>query len=280
MKDLSGKVAVVTGAASGIGLALSRRFGEEGMKVVMADIEGETLLISATSLRADGIEVLAQTVNVMSADDLVQLADITFGTFGNVHVVCNNAGVASGHTGSSWELPPEDWEWLFGVNFLGVLHGLRAFVPRMLAGGEEGHIVNTASILGLVTNLGDPYSIAKHSVVALTEGIYKDLKARNSLISASVLCPGTVNTNILEAERNRPARLATEAPVTPRSAAVKAAFEAGLSPAAVAEEVVSAIMQDRFYIIPAEGRLLESLDARLADIRERRNPRTIPMRAE
>lgn len=280
MKDLSGKVAVVTGAASGIGLALSRRFGEEGMKVVMADIEAETLDISATSLRADGIEVMAQTANVMSADDLVQLADRAFATFGNVHVVCNNAGVASGHQGSSWELPPEDWEWLFGVNFMGVLNGLRAFVPRMLAGGEEGHIVNTASILGLLTNLGDPYSIAKHSVVALSEGLYRDLKARNSRISASVLCPGTVNTNILDAERNRPARLATAGPVTPRPAAVRAAFEAGLSPAAVAEEVVSAILEDRFYIIPAEARLLEGLDARLDDIRERRNPRTIPMRAE
>ena len=203
MKDLAGKVAVVTGAASGMGLAFANRFADEGMSVVLADIESEPLAMAEAGIKAKGAKVLPVRTNVLEDADVEKLADAAFSTFGNVHVLCNNAGVAGGSGLPVWEAPMSDWDWVFGVNFTGVLRGIRAFVPRMIANGEEGHIVNTASVAGLLTG-ADPYSVSKHGVVCLTEGLYKQFKMMNLKLSASVLCPGWVNTNILEADRNKP----------------------------------------------------------------------------
>lgn len=283
MKDFKDKVAVVTGAASGMGLAFAHRFAEEGMAVVAADIESEPLAMAEAGLKAKGGKVLAVRTNVMSEDDVNALADKAFATFGNVHIVCNNAGVAATAAtlrSRPWETPLSDWEWTWGVNFMGVLYGIRAFIPRMLENSEEGHIVNTASMAGLLTG-ANPYNISKHSVVCLTEGIYKEFKGMGAKLSASVLCPGLIKTAILEAERNRPAELgghtatdisAQRPEVQMFASAFKAALDQGYEPEEVARQVFEAIRDDRFYIFPAQPNVLESVKTRMNDIIEQRNP--------
>lgn len=283
MKDFQDRVAVVTGAASGMGLAFAHRFAEEGMAVVAADIESEPLAMAEAALKAKGGRVLAVRTNVMSEDEVNALADRAFATFGNVHIVCNNAGVAATAAtlrSRPWETPLSDWEWTWGVNFMGVLYGIRAFIPRMLANGDEGHIVNTASMAGLATG-ANPYNISKHSVVCLTEGIYKEFKGMGAKLSASVLCPGLIRTAILDAERNRPdelgGRTATNladqrADVRMFAAAFSAALDQGYEPEEVARQVFEAIRDDRFYIFPAQPNVLESVKARMTDIIEQRNP--------
>ncbi|MBK6562810.1 SDR family NAD(P)-dependent oxidoreductase [Candidatus Amarobacter glycogenicus] len=281
MKDFKDKVAVVTGAASGMGLAFAHKFAEEGMSVVLADIEAEALSMAEAAVKAHGGKVAALRTNVIVQDDIERLADAAFNTFGNVHILCNNAGViASAATFRSrpWETPLGDWEWTWGVNFMGVLHGIRSFVPRMLENGEEGHIVNTASMAGLLAG-ADPYTISKHSVVSLTEGIYKEFKGMGAKLSASVLCPGLIKTAILEAERNRPPEFgpATAAAelrpeVQQFSAFFKAALDQGIDPEQVAQLVFEAIRDDQFYIFPAQPNILESVHVRLNDILNQRNP--------
>ena len=281
MKDFKDKVAVVTGAASGMGLAFAHRFAGEGMAVVAADIESEPLAMAEAALKAKGGRVLAVRTNVMSEDDVNALADKAFATFGNVHILCNNAGVAATAAtlrSRPWETPLSDWEWTWGVNFMGVLYGIRAFIPRMLENGEEGHIVNTASMAGLLTG-ANPYNISKHSVVCLTEGIYKEFKGMGAKLSASVLCPGLIKTAILEAERNRPpelgqgTNLAAQRPeVQMFAAAFKAALDQGYEPEEVARQVFEAVRDDKFYIFPAQPNVLESVKTRMTDIIEQRNP--------
>ena len=284
MRDFAGKVAVVTGAASGMGLAFSQRFAEAGMNVVLADIESEPLAMAEAALNAKGAKVLAVRSNVMSEDDVNRLADAAFARFGNVHIVCNNAGVAASAAtlrSRAWESSMADWDWTLGVNFMGVLYGVRAFVPRMLENGEEGHIVNTASMAGLLTG-ANPYNVSKHGVVCLTEGIYKDFKAMGAKLSASVLCPGLIRTAILDAERNRPPELgpATDqaslrAEVREWSAGFEAALKQGIEPEDVAEMVFDAIRDDKFYIFPAQPDILDIVKTRMTDIMEQRNP-TLP----
>jgi NAD(P)-dependent dehydrogenase (short-subunit alcohol dehydrogenase family) len=280
MKDFAGKTAVVTGAASGMGLAFAHRFAEEGMNVVAADIESEPLAMAEAALKAKGGKVLAVKTNVMSEDDVNRLADRSFATFGNVHILCNNAGVAATAAtlrSRPWETPLSDWEWTWGVNFMGVLYGIRAFIPRMLENGEEGHIVNTASMAGLLTG-ANPYNVSKHSVVCLTEGIYREFKGMGARLSASVLCPGLIKTAILEAERNRPPELGSTDLSAQRpelqqfSAFFKAALDAGYEPEEVARQVYEAIRDDQFYIFPAQENVLQSVNTRMTDIMERRNP--------
>ena len=248
------KVAVITGAASGIGKGLAERFAAEGMKVVLADVEEESLAKLEADLKAEGATVLAIKTDVSNADAVENLAVQTLDTFGAVHILCNNAGVVCSRP--IWEHTLADWEWVLGVNLWGVIHGIRTFVPRMLAQGDECHIVNTASILGLVGGSGEGiYKVSKHGVVVLSETLADELAEKEANIQVHVLCPGWVRTGILESSRNRPDALQNPKVETPSrqetiggSRNVRAEMEAGMSPAEVAEHVYNAIQTGTFYI--------------------------------
>ena len=284
MNEFKEKVAVVTGAASGIGLALAQRFAEEGMKVVLADVEAEPLKAAEASIKASGGSAMSVLANVMHEAEVRRLADTAFDTWGNVHVLCNNAGVGGGFAADGmWNIPAEEWSWVLGVNFHGVLHGIRHFVPRMLAKADAGHIVNTASVAGLVTGgSAAPYTISKHGVVALSEMLYKDFKVRSAKLAVSVLCPGWVDTRIIESVRNRPAELKPAIDPTPtremlaRLQAVRGFLKEGFRPAAIADLVLDAIRSETFYIVPVQPNIEAALALRLEDIRLRRNPTILP----
>ena len=263
MREFAGKTAVVTGAASGMGLAFARRFAAEGMNVVLADIEQEALDVQVRTLEQEERSVLGVTVDTMRRETLEELRDKTIAEFGNIHILCNNAGVTSREDTLAmppeargvWEIPDGVWDWLMGVNFRGVLHGVQVFAPHMLAHGEEGHIVNTASLAGLMPG-GGAYGVSKHAVLSLTESLYDQLAARGSKISASALCPGVVQTKIFDAERNRPSEFgsAPAAPDDDEAAAMTAlAFQDAMQPDDVAELVIEAIVEQRCYILPHTG---------------------------
>jgi NAD(P)-dependent dehydrogenase (short-subunit alcohol dehydrogenase family) len=282
VKDLNGKVAVVTGGASGIGRAMAERFAAEGMKVVLADIEEGALTRAESEMRAKGATVASKRTDVSRGEDVEALAGFTIDTFGAVHVVCNNAGVGVG--GVTWQQTVKDWEWVLGVNLWGVIHGIRAFVPIMLQQGDECHVVNTASGAGLHTRPWlAMYCASKHAVVALSESLYHELSLTGSKIKVSVLCPAVVNTRIGESERNRPDALrdagGTGVPGQQMQAmeqAFRALLATGLPPEQVAGAVVGAIRDERFYIITHEetkGRV----SARLNDIIGGRNPTLPPL---
>ena len=279
MQQLSGRVAVVTGAASGIGLATAQRFAGEGMHVVLADIEPGALADAEATVKAAGVEVLAVVTDVASPEAVDELADAAFTRFGNVHVLFNNAGVAASAATlrrRAWEGPLDDWDWTLGINLMGVVHGVRAFLPRMLANGDEGHVVNTASLAGLVTG-ANPYCVSKHGVVCLTEGLYRDLREMGARLSASVVCPGLINTQILDAERNRGTRTdvaATRPDVQEFVTVFEEALRTGYGPEVVADHVVDGIRADRFYILPSQPELLTTADARFQGFIDRRNPDT------
>src|SRR5262245_39092562 len=254
MKQFEGKTAVVTGAASGIGRALAERFAQARMQVVLADIEKDALNRAVRELEERQHRVIGVVANTMVRDSVKALAERAIAEFGKVHILCNNAGVVSRNEGAKgvWEIADQDWQWVMGVNFWGVLYGLQAFVPHMLAHGEEGHIVSTASLAGLMPG-GGPYGVTKHGVLALSEGLHRDLKLRGAKIGASVLCPGFVNTNIFNAERNRPADLTqgAAAPIEESAlAGAQAMLAQGKQPPEVAEIVFQSIANDRFYILP------------------------------
>lgn len=241
-------VAVITGAASGIGRGLAERFAAEGMAVVLADIEEEPLTKLEVDLRTKGATVLAVRTDVSNADDVENLAAQTVDTYGAVHILCNNAGVVCSRP--IWEHTLTDWEWVLGVNLWGVIHGIRAFVPRMLAQETECHIVNTASILGLVRGPGEGiYKVSKHGVVALSETLADELAQKGSQIQVHVLCPGWVRTGILDSSRNRPDVVPHHhRQETTESRSIRAEMEAGMSPAEVADHVYNAIQSGTFYI--------------------------------
>jgi NAD(P)-dependent dehydrogenase (short-subunit alcohol dehydrogenase family) len=260
MDELRGRVAVVTGAASGIGFALCERFAQEGMRVVMADVEPHRLQESADLLADSGAELIAVPTDVSSWVSVESLASRAVDRFGAVHIVCNNAGVQ--RPAPAWECTLEAWNWVVGVNLNGVFHGIRAFVPGMIERGEPGHVVNTASIGGLLAYPGiGPYSATKAGVVGLSESLHHDLRAHNAPIGVSVLCPGVVATQFRAHSR----QLHPGGPVAdiPDGAPI----DSSLLPAAVAAQVVDAILGDRFWILTHAG-YRDALEQRLRGIVE------------
>ncbi len=253
MQEFEGRTAVVTGAASGIGLALAERFAAARMQVVLADIQEDALERAVRRLEERQVKVLGVVANTMIEDSVQELAARAIARFGKVHVLCNNAGVASTSADPGrgiWAVPSADWKWVMGVNFYGVLYGLQAFVPHMLEHGEPGHIVNTASLAGVLAG-GGSYGVSKHAVLALTETLYNDLKARNAPIGASVLCPGLVNTNIFDAERNRPDHLRGDSGAPQEQLAIgRAMLAQGKQPSEVADIVFESIQRDALYVLP------------------------------
>lgn len=254
MRDFKHKVAVITGAASGIGRGLADRFATEGIRVVIADVEEAALAEAEREMTAAGATVLAVRTDVSRREDVEALARKTIDRFGAVHIVCNNAGVGD-RGGLAWDASIEEWEWVLGVNLWGVIHGVRTFVPLMLRHGEEAHIVNTASVAGLLAGAGGSrYTTTKFGVVGLSEALHYELAyASGGKVGVSVLCPGMVNTRILESGRNYPAgpieEPAAGAPERMMFDMIKTAFKGGMAPSEVADEVFDAIVNQRFYVI-------------------------------
>lgn len=281
MKEFKDKVAVVTGAASGIGRAIADRCAKESMKVVLADINKEDLATAEAELTATGATVLAVPTDVSKAGDVEALARKTLEAFGAVHLLFNNAGV--GMSGILWENTLADWEWVIGVNLWGVIHGVRTFVPLMLEQDTEGHIVNTSSLAGLIRGyLHGVYSMTKHGVVALSETLHYELAHRGSKLKVSVLCPGMVKTRMTElgSGRNRPEELRNapgEKETSPEDEQLRQSRFQGLQwmdPPEVADKVFDAIQDEKFYII-THPEMKDRIRRRMEDILQERNP-TLP----
>ena len=240
---------MVTGAASGIGYALAERFATAGMHVVAADVEPEALDAAVERLGAHGTQVLAVPTDVSDEAQVQALATTTMERFGGVHVVCNNAGVVT--KCDPWLGPLSGWEWVLGVNLWGVIHGVRAFMPLMAMGGR-GHIVNTASMAGLMPGLNPIYDATKHAVVAISENLYQDMQAAGLGVGVSVLCPGWVRTNLVDSERNWPTARGEQPPISASLEVVephlRRALDEGITPAAVADVVAAGIEEERFWL--------------------------------
>ncbi len=285
VKEFKGKVAVITGAASGIGRALAERCATEDMKVVLADVEDKALEQAEQQLKAEGASVLAVQTDVSKAGDVELLAKKTLDAFGAVHLLCNNAGVGSGAI--TWECTLADWEWVMGVNLWGTIHGIRTFVPIMLEQGTECHIVNTASAAALVSGPGAViYRVTKHGIVTLSETLYHELAMKQVKIKVSVFCPWFVNTQIMECERNRPQELRNEpdhdtiVKMSPEYQFVhqvlQAGVRSGMSCQKATDCVFDAIREDRFYIFTDPDALKPKVQLRMEDILLDRNP-TFPI---
>ncbi|MDP1612973.1 MAG: SDR family NAD(P)-dependent oxidoreductase [Sulfuritalea sp.] len=275
MKQFRDRTAVITGAASGIGLELARRAAAEGMNLVLADIEADKLDAAAASLGIDATRILAQRTDVSREDEIAALADTAFARFGGVHLLCNNAGV--GLTRVTWEHSTADWNWVLGVDLFSVIHGIQYFVPRMLQQAEGGHVVNTASAAGLLSTPGmAAYNVAKHGVVTLSETLYGELLAAKAKVGVSLLCPAWVPTGIHESGRNRQDRFGTPKPAAGLSAAYEermaSAVKSGrLTAADMANAVFDAVTEDRFYVIP-HRKINNAIQLRMDDIMQLRNP--------
>lgn len=282
MKEFREKVAVITGGASGIGYAIAERCIKEGMKVVVADIEKVALTQTEKVLKSRGANIIGVQTDVSKAKDVEALAQKTLDAYGAVHLLFNNAGVDE--HGTIWERTLADWQWVIGVNLWGVIHGVRVFVPIMLEQNTEGHIVNTASMLGLISAPGmGIYKVAKHGVVSLSETLYHELAQAGSKIKVSVLCPGFVNTRITDAVRNRPAELQND-PIKDKrdpeydkeEQLIRQKVQDGMSPNQVANCVFDAIIDEKFYIL-THPELKNRVRIRMEDILLERNP-TNPMK--
>ncbi len=277
MKEFKDRVAVVTGAGSGIGAALADAFAARGMKLAIADVEAEALSAVERRLSEGGTECLSSVVDVRDGDAVRQFAEATRDRFGAVHVVCNNAGVAVG--GNSWEHSVQDYEWVFGVNFYGVVHGIRAFVPLLMAQEDEAHIVNTASMAGLTSSPGfAAYYASKHAVLSLTETLHLELTQACPRIDVSVLCPELVRTRIGDAGRNRPTPLRETGPSTAEREVYEGSLlsftsSSVLLPKDIAERVLQAIESKQFYVLPPPSDpFIGVMEARIESIRNRTNP--------
>ncbi len=275
MQTFAGKVAAITGAAEGIGRAIAARAAAEGMVLALSDINAGSLEKTAAYFREQGAVVLACPTDVSKPDQVEAFAAATLEKFGKVHLLVNNAGVSLAKT--VWETTPRDWDWVMGVNFHGVTNGLRAFLPRMMAQGDEGHVVNVASLAGLVSLPGlAAYNASKFAVVTVSEGLFHDLALRGAKIGVTVLCPGWVRTGIASSERNRgdggqaePAR--ADPTAMKIGAAIRQAVDKGMAPEHVAEKLFAAIRAGAFYCLPHEGTEAMAVQ-RARDIAEGRKP--------
>jgi len=290
VKELEGRVAVVTGAASGIGRALAERFAVEKMKVVLADVEEEPLRKAASEMEALGADVISVRADVSRYPEVAALAATAREAFGGVHVLCNNAGV-SGRLAPVWSQTDKDWDWVLGVNFFGVLNGIRAFVPMMVEQAAEGHVVNVASIAGLISlpNMGG-YNVSKHAVVTLSETLHHELALVGAKVKVSVVCPGFVNTRICESDRNRSPDLpktepgvekpageepAGEQPADPWAEGFRQAVASGLPPELIAHKVMEAIVEEKFWVL-THPELKGAVKRRMSDVLEDKNPVFVP----
>ena len=282
MHTLKGRVAVVTGGASGIGRAMGERFAREGMKVVLADVEEPALQSTVKELEADGLDVFGVVTNVADFSSVEALRDAAYDAHGAVHLVCNNAGVGAGASGQMWDHELNDWKWALGVNVWGVIHGVHTFVPIMLERGDEGHVVNTASMAALTANpYAAAYHMSKHAVLALSEVLYQELRGLGAKIGVSALCPEAVATQIDDCERNRPVGLRSHTGALPPDVelvnqAIRSAVAGGIPTQVIADRVLRAVKEDRFYVLSDSDVWRRSCETRLEDIRLVRNPTFAP----
>ena len=277
MKDFKDKVVVITGAANGIGFGIAERCAQLGMKVVLAGINKENLAKAEEQLKSTGTTLLSVQTDVSKREDVEALAQKTLDAFGAVHLLVNNAGVGAGT--SIWDSSWEDWEWVVGVNLWGVIYGVKVFTPIMLAQDTEAHIVNVASVSGLLPSYPvAPYHVTKHAVVALTENLYYSLAQQKSKIKVSLLCPGWVKTSILKSERNRPLEMQTSPDASPLSPAdkvtyqrMKESLEAGMSIQELAEHVFRAIQDEQLYVL-THPEYIPKIQKRVEHIVQQKNP--------
>lgn len=275
----SSKVAVVTGAGSGIGLALAKVLGGAGCSVVLADVQSDALAAAEQEVQETGATTLAVRTDVSKPEEVEALADAAVEQFDGVHIVCNNAGVAA--MGDPWFGPLEGWQWTMGVNFWGVIHGVRSFLPRVIASGG-GHIVNTASIAGLMPGFSPAYDASKHAVVAITEDLFNTMQIAQMPVGVSCLCPGWVRTGIIDADRNWPSELGpspvADAGQEVMMGHVRRAIDEGMPPAAVADLVVDAVREDRFWVFPHPDFLELAMDRfhRIGDVQDPEVPEEVP----
>lgn len=277
MKEFKDKVAVITGAANGIGFGIAERCAQLGMKVVLAGINAENLASAEERLKSTGADLLSVRTDVSKREDVEALAQKTLDAFGAVHLLVNNAGVGAG--ANVWESTWEDWEWVIDVNLWGVIYGVKVFTPIMIAQDIEAHIVNVASVTGLLPNYPSaPYQVTKHAVVGLTESLYHSLAKRDSKVKVSLLCPGWVKTSILKSERNRPADLQNKpgSLVNKREAVesfrkMQEALEAGISIQECTDITFKAIQDEQFYVLTHPEYNLY-IQARMEHILQQTNP--------
>jgi len=274
LRDFAGRVAVVTGAASGMGRAFTQRFAEEGMRVVLADVEREPLDRAVGELRAAGFEAVGVPTDVSSREAVARLASEALDAFGAVHLVANNAGVEGYLDGAIWEATERDWRWTMGVNFWGVVHGVETFLPIMLRQDTEGHVVNTASMTAVVAGR-NMYSVTKQAVLALTETVHAQLVEREAKVGVSALCPGIIATRLFQGSRNRPPELRNEE--EPAGAeqgrelrrVMHERLQAGMRPSEVASILVDGIREGRLYILTDhdwDDRITSRTDAILSSV--------------
>jgi NAD(P)-dependent dehydrogenase (short-subunit alcohol dehydrogenase family) len=280
VKKFENKVAVITGAASGIGRALAQRCAQEKMKIVLADIEEKALLAAESELKADGAQVIAILTDIAKHEDVKALAQETINAYQHIDLLFNNAGVAAG--AAIWESTLNDCKWVIDVNLWGVIHSIREFVPLMMQQDIPCHIVNTSSIAGLTTyHPSALYQLTKHGIVAISEQLHHDLAIRGANIKVSVLCPGFVNTNIMDAERNRPAEYVNQlderktADADDMEDAFLQMIKNGMPPTEVATRVFQAIVEEKFYVF-THPELNMLIQARMEDILHGRNPSLPP----